>query len=143
MSLIKGSSRKRHILEICLTASFAVCNFRNTKAMRGIFFLKIIKINLDIKNLEKTCEKFFVLYIFCIWIHCVKLSLLRRESVSSAVNVLKSVLGFCLLLRETFSNSNTFTVINKYHKDAVVDISTVFGTVYHVVCWRVFSNETF
>ena len=30
-------------------------------------------------------------------------------------------------IRETFSNSISFTVINKYNKGAVMQISTVFG----------------
>ena len=39
---------------------------------------------------------------------------------------LKTVLRFCLALKETFSNSITFTVINNFCKSAVVQIPTVF-----------------
>ena len=42
------------------------------------------------------------------------------------------VLRFCISLRVTFSNSFAVTVINKYHERATVQISTVFGQVYHV-----------
>ena len=40
-------------------------------------------------------------------------------------------------IRETFSNSIDFAVINEYDKDAVMQIWTVLGHVYHVACWRV------
>ena len=35
---------------------------------------------------------------------------------------------------ETFPNSNNLAVINEYDKDAVMEISTVLGDVYHVAC---------
>ena len=38
----------------------------------------------------------------------------------------QTVLKFCMLLRETFSNSITLTVINKHGREAVVEIATVF-----------------
>ena len=37
----------------------------------------------------------------------------------------QTALGFCVSLQETFSNATTFTVINKYCKDAVIEIATV------------------
>ena len=50
-----------------------------------------------------------------------------------------------MLLREAFSSSISFTVINEYDNGAaviisaaVVMISTMFVTVYHIVCGRVF-----
>ena len=51
--------------------------------------------------------------------------------------------GFSILLTETFSNSVVVPLINKYAKDAVVQISTFFGPVYHVDFARVFRNGTF
>ena len=36
-------------------------------------------------------------------------------------------------IRDTFSNSLSLAVINKYQNGAVVQISTVFGSVCHVV----------
>ena len=50
---------------------------------------------------------------------------------------------FYILLSEDFSNSVFFTMINKYDKGVVVQISTVFGTIYHVAYRQVFLNETF
>ena len=43
---------------------------------------------------------------------------------------------------DTFSNSIEFEVINEFDKDAVMQISTVLGHVFHVACERVLSNGT-
>ena len=40
--------------------------------------------------------------------------------------VKKTLLGFCVPLKETFPNATTFTVINKYYKGAAIEIPTVF-----------------
>ena len=45
---------------------------------------------------------------------------------------LETVRRFRILLRDTFSNSTAFTLINKYAKGAVGQISTVFPPVYYV-----------
>ena len=46
-------------------------------------------------------------------------------------------------LRETFSKRICFSVIINYSKVAIEQISEVFGTVYHVVCRRVFLKRLF
>ena len=43
----------------------------------------------------------------------------------------------------TFSDSITFKMITKYGNSAVVQIATVFETVYHVTRERVLWNGTF
>ena len=50
----------------------------------------------------------------------------------------QTVLRFPISLRVPFSNSISCRVINKYDKRATVQISTVFGPVYHVACPSVF-----
>ena len=42
-----------------------------------------------------------------------------------------------------FSNSIALAVINKFDKGAVVEISTMFGSTYHVACQWVFSSVNF
>ena len=84
---------KRHFLDIYLITFFGVPNLRNTSAMRVIFCLKIIKLNVDFRNSEKNWEKVFCFWDNSIWIGCVKLSLLRGEYLSSAVNVLTNSLN--------------------------------------------------
>ena len=49
----------------------------------------------------------------------------------------------CIVLRETFYNSIIFTVIKKYAKGAVVEISAVFGLLYYATLRRVFRKRTF
>ena len=41
-------------------------------------------------------------------------------------------LGFCVSLKDTFSNGTTFTVIHKYRKCAAIEIATVVST--HLSC---------
>ena len=52
------------------------------------FFKKRSKYNVDLKNAQNSSEKDLSFLDNCIWIGCVKLSLLRTEYFSSAVNVL-------------------------------------------------------
>ena len=70
---------------------FGIRNFRNTSAMRVIVVWKCSKFYLDFRNAKKkSWEKVFLFRDDCIWICCVKLSLLRREYFWATVNVLKN-----------------------------------------------------
>ena len=78
---------KRDFLDIYLTTFFGVCKFKNTSDMRVIFFLEMIKIQFKFRKCKKKFKKKF----FCFRDDCRccnKLSLLRTEYLSSAVNVL-------------------------------------------------------
>ena len=88
-------------------------------------------------------EKVFYFLEHFSWIGYVKLSLLRREYLSSAVNVLSSGRKILDITNRDFFNSISLTGINKYDKVAVVQLLTVFGTIYHVACQRIFWNESF
>ena len=52
------------------------------------FFWKSAKFNVDFKNAEINSEKVFCFWDNRIWNGCVKLSLYRRQYLSSSVNVL-------------------------------------------------------
>ena len=108
---------------------------------RSSFFWKCSKVDLDFKNAEKKRKKVFCFLDNCIWIGSVKLSLLRREYLPFAVNVLTNSPEILHITKRNYSIF--FTRISKYDKCAVVQISTVFGTVYHVACRRVCWSETF
>ena len=54
------------------------------------FFWKCSKFNVDYENSTKNSEKALSFWDNCVRIGCVKLSLLRKEYLSSAVNVLKN-----------------------------------------------------
>ena len=66
------------------------------------------------------------------------MSLLRREYLSSVVNVLTHSPKILRITKRDFCDSISFTVINKYNKGAAVQITTVFETVHYVACPRVF-----
>ena len=69
---------------------FGVRNFETTKSMRVVFFLKYLKLQLDLKNAAKNSENVFCWLNNCMRIGIVKLSLLRTGYFSSAANVLTS-----------------------------------------------------
>ena len=77
----------RDFLDIYLIIFFGGPNFRNTSAMRIIFCLEIMKLNVDFSNSKKNWYEVFCFRDNSIWIGCNKLSLLRREYLSSAVNL--------------------------------------------------------
>ena len=56
------------------------------------------------------------------WMGCIKLSLLGREHLSTALIVLTKRLKFLISLKETFCNSIPFPLSNKYGKGVVAQI---------------------
>ena len=79
----------------------------------------------------------------CIWIVYIHLSLLIREYLSLAVNVLRKGLKNIHVSKCDFFNSISFTVITQHDKGALIKIESVFLPVYHVACRDVLSNESF
>ena len=86
---------------------------------------------------EKIEKKPCVFEIMASELVVLKLSLLRREYLSSAVNVLTNTYKALHLTKTDFFHSITFKMITKYGNGAVVQIATVFEPVYHVSCQRV------
>ena len=76
----------------------------------------------------------------CIWIVCIHLSLLLREYVSLAVNVLRKGLKNFHDSKSDFYNSITFTMVTQDEKGALIKIESKFRPVYHVACRGVLSN---
>ena len=110
MLLVKGPL-KRDFLDIYLIMLFGVCQFKNTSAMRIIFFWKCSKLNLDFENAQKKWEKVLCFRDNCIWRCCNKLCLLRREYLSSAVNVLANNLKILHITKRDFFH------LNRLHSD--------------------------
>ena len=94
--------QKCDFLDIYLTTVSRIRNFENTSAMRFIFFWKFSKFNLNVKNAEKAWEKVIPVRDKFFWIGCVKLSLLRREYLLPAVNVLKNSPNFLSITKRNF-----------------------------------------
>ena len=84
----------------------------------------------------------FCFWSKCIWIVCIHLSLLLKEYVSLAVNVLRKGLKIFHVSKSDFSNSITFTMITQGGKSALFKIESVFRTVYHVACREVLPTGT-
>ena len=110
---------------------------------RSSFFRKCLKFHVDFENARKNSEKAFCFWDNSVRIGCVKLSLLRREYWSSAVNVLTNTYKAWHLIKTDFFDTITFKMITKYGNGAVIKIATVFEPVYHVACQRVLWNGTF
>ena len=91
---------------------------------------------------RKKFEKFFGFWDKCIWIDGIQFSLLIREYLSWAVNVLRKGLKNIHVSKSDFYNSITFTVITKDDKRALIKIESVFRPVYHVAFWEVLSNRS-
>ena len=105
--------------------------FRKCITYEGhLFFWKCSKFNANSKNEEKKV----CFWDKCIWIVCIHLSLLLREYVSLAVNVLRKGLKNFHVSKSDFYNSITSTVITWAGKSALIKIESVFRTVYHVAC---------
>ena len=78
-----------------------------------------------------------------IWIVFIHLSLLLREYLSLAVNVLRKGLKNFHVSKSDFCNSITLTVISQDNKAALIKIESVFLPVYQVACRDVLSNGSF
>ena len=89
MLLVEGSSGKEPFRHLS-NHVFGVCNFRNTKAMRVMFFFKRFRISAWLQKSRKRLRKTFFFTDNCIWIGIVKLLLLRTGYLSSASIALTS-----------------------------------------------------
>ena len=79
--------------------------------MKLIFFLKRAKFNLDFKNAENNSENVFYFWDNYIWIRCLRLSLLRREYLSSAVNVLTNSPKILKITNRDFIQLNCIYIV--------------------------------
>ena len=73
-----------------------------------LFFWKCSKLNLTLENAKKNWENSFCFWDKCIWKCCNKLSLLRREYLSSAVNRLTNSPKILHITQTDFFNLNCF-----------------------------------
>ena len=55
----------------------------------------------------------------------------------------ETVLGFCIIVTESFRKTITFAVINKYGKRPVLHVPRKFRRIYHVDLRLILSNGTF
>ena len=105
MLLVEGPF-ETEFLDIFLTTFSLVHKFKNTWAMRVIFFLKLVKIESKFRKWKKNLEIFFRFWDKCIWICFSKLPPLRRECLSSAVNGLTKSPKILHITKRDFFNPN-------------------------------------
>ena len=95
--------------------------FRKYISYEGhLFFWKCSKFNADSRKAEKNERKMFCFWDKSIWIVYIHLSLLLREYLSLAVNVLSKGLKNFHVSKSDFSNSITFTVITRTGKITLI-----------------------
>ena len=99
---LSKSPLKRDFLEIYLTTSFGILKFKNTSAMRVIFFWKCSKLNLNLENPKKNSGKVFLFRDNRLSIGWNKFSLLRTEYLSSPVNGLTNSPKILLITLKSF-----------------------------------------
>ena len=90
--------------------------------MRVIFFVTMFKIESKFQKWRKKLGKLFCFWDNYIWKCCNTFSLLRREYLSSAVNVLTNRPNIFHITRDTFRNWLACTLTNKYRKGAAVPV---------------------
>ena len=92
---------------------------------------------------QKIEKKIFSFSDNCMWMRCIKLSLLGREHLSTAVIVLRNSLKLFHITKRDFLPLNCIPLSNEYGAAAVVHVETELGPVYHVRFWRVIWWGTF
>ena len=110
--------------------------------MRVLFFLQMLKILYRFQKCKKKLRKAFYFFDNWVWIGCVKLSLLR-EYLSPAVNAGTTGSKIFHISKRDVFHSTFSTVINKYDKGAVMQLSTIFGSIWYVPCRRVLQTGLF
>ena len=95
------------------------------------------------KMQKKLLKKMLCFWDKSTWIVCIHLSLLLREYLSLAVNVLRKGLKNFHVSMSEFCNSITFNVTTRAGKSALIKIESVFLPVHHVACREVLSNGSF
>ena len=97
-----------------------------------IFLSKCSKFNVGLIKAIKIAQKIFCFWDNAVWSCCWKFFIFRREYLSSAANVLKTVLNFQFWLRQAFSNSIYRILMEKSDNSGSVLISAVFETREHL-----------
>ena len=107
------------------------------------FFGKCLNFHIDFRNTRQNWKKILCFSDNCIWIGCVKFSLLSRECLSLTGNMLTNSLRILCITKRDFFQCNYFHSIDKFCKGGVIQIGTLFRPICHVLCLRVLWNTAF
>ena len=127
---------KRDSTDIYLITVFGDGNLGHTSTMRVIFFWKWSKFNVDFKNGAKNCKKSFVSERIVSELVALNFLHIEENTCHRQSMWQQTALRICIELTQTFTNWSMWTLMNKYGKGSVVQISTVFGPFSHVCCGR-------
>ena len=94
MLLVKQSSKTGRFKHLSNNIVYSLLFWEYISCEGYLFLKKCWKFNLDLKNARNSPGKVFGFLESCIYIGCVKLSLLRREYLSSVVHVLTNSPNF-------------------------------------------------
>ena len=114
-------------LDVSLTNSLAICNFKNRQTMRVVISSNCLKFDVDFTNGGKNWEIVCYFVDTSIWIGCAKISLLQKKYLSSGVNVLTNSLKFLHITNRDICQLNFSQMDEKYYKSSVMQISQVLG----------------
>ena len=89
------------------------------------------------KKMKKIEKKFFVFEIISSELLTLNILYEGENACHQQSMCQQTILGFSISLKETCSNVIISIMINKYGKGDVVQIATVFRTIFHVVSRRV------
>ena len=104
---------KWHFSDTYLSTSLWVRNFGNTLVMRINLFLKMLKINLDVKNAAWNRENGFHFCNNIMWIGCIKFHIRTGEYLASVVNVLTNGHKILHISKTDFFKLN---ILIRYHQ---------------------------
>ena len=86
------------------------------KLWESYFLSKYSKFHMDFKNSERNTQKVFCFLDKCFWIACVKFSLLRKEYLSSAVNVLQGSPKVLHISKSNFFQINFLLLLCRFQQ---------------------------
>ena len=108
-SFAKGNRKQDFYTYIYPRFSQAVA-WEINKLWASSFFWKYSKLNLDFENKVKNREKVFSFWDNCMWMGCIKLSLLWRERLSTALVLLTNSLKLFHISKRDFLPLNCLPV---------------------------------
>ena len=135
---------KRRFLESGLTKIFTVCNLGKTLPKTMVLLFKRFKIRCRFQKCNKKLRKTFSFFRqFHLNWELQILAILNTILGITSECVNKSPLRFHVTLGETFFKSTSLRMMKRHDKSALMEISQVFWTLWHVECQSVFWNGAF
>ena len=109
MLLVEWSCVWKRTFETFIWARLSQSEISETyKLWASSFLSKCSKVDLNFKTTKEDMEKIFSFLDICIWVGCVKLSLLRREYLTSVVSLLTNSPELLYITKRNFFKLDLF-----------------------------------